>query len=69
MQRHRFTGPWRKAKDLAQLLYSSDVPGVTEADRARFWAKYRVGVRWAWLVAWLARSKWRIYRRKNAAKG
>lgn len=69
MAHHRFTGPWRKAKDLAQLLYSSDVPGVTDEDRRGFWNSYRVHTRLPWLVAWLARMKWRVYRRKNAAKG
>lgn len=69
MRRHRFTGPWRKAKDLAQLLYSSDVPGVTDDDRTKFWQQYKKRLWFPWLVAWLARSKWRIYRRKHAAKG
>jgi hypothetical protein len=69
MRRHRFTGPWRKAKDLAQLLFSSDVPGVTDEDRARFWKSYRTKLWWPGLVAWLARQKWHIYRRKHAAKG
>jgi heptose I phosphotransferase len=65
MARHRFTGPWRKAKDLAQLLYSSDVPGVTDEDRRGFWRRYREHTRLPWLVAWLARMKWRVYRRNN----
>jgi heptose I phosphotransferase len=69
MAHHRFTGPWRKAKDLAQLLYSSDVVGVTDEDRRGFWNSYRKHTRLPWLVAWLARMKWRVYRRKNAAKG
>jgi hypothetical protein len=69
MARHRLTGPWRKAKDLAQLLYSSDVPGVTDDDRRGFWAKYRKHTRMPWLVAWLARMKWRIYQRNNAPRG
>jgi hypothetical protein len=69
MARHRFTVPWRKAKDLAQLLYSSDVPGVTDEDRRGFWTRYRQHTRMPWLVALLARMKWRLYRRHNAPKG
>jgi heptose I phosphotransferase len=69
MTRHRLTGPWRRAKDIAQLLYSSDVPGVTDADRRGFWAKYRAHTPFAWLVGALARLKWRVYQRHNAPKG
>jgi heptose I phosphotransferase len=69
MARHPLTAPWRKAKDLAQLLYSSDVPGVTDEDRRGFWTRYRPHTRLPWLVAILARMKWRLYRRHNAPKG
>jgi Lipopolysaccharide kinase (Kdo/WaaP) family len=69
MAHHRLTGLWRKAKDLAQLLYSSDVPGVTDEDRRGFWIRYRPHTRLPWLVALLARMKWRLYRRHNAPKG
>jgi heptose I phosphotransferase len=69
MARHPLTAPWRKAKDLAQLLYSSDVPGVTDEDRRGFWDRYRPHTRLPWLVALLARMKWRLYRRHNAPKG
>jgi Lipopolysaccharide kinase (Kdo/WaaP) family len=69
MARHRLTGPWRRAKDLAQLLYSSDVSGVTDADRRGFWARYRPHTRFPWLVALLARLKCRVYQRNNAPKG
>jgi hypothetical protein len=69
MARHRLTGPWRKAKDLAQLLYSSDVPGVTDEDRRGFWDRYRKHTSLAWLVALLARMKCRLYQRHNAPKG
>lgn len=36
LARHGVTWPWWQAKDLGQLLYSSDVEGVTWRDRARF---------------------------------
>lgn len=63
LQRHPVTRLWWAVKDLAQLLYSSDVPGVTAKDRLRFWKEYRradwggvkptpewvlPGVRWKW---------------------
>ncbi len=63
---HKFTGPWRKAKDLGQLLYSSDVPGVTDRDRLWFWSQYRQAIAWPRLVKQLALAKFRLYRRKNA---
>jgi heptose I phosphotransferase len=69
MARHPLTGPWRRAKDLAQLLYSSDVSGVTEADRRGFWARYRAHTPFPWLVAFLAKLKCRVYQRHNAPKG
>jgi heptose I phosphotransferase len=64
--RHRLTAPWWQVKDLAQLLYSSDVPGVTARDRVRFWKLYRAG--WPgraprqWLLSFV-RWKWRFYQR------
>ena len=43
LARHRLGWQWYVVKDLAQLLYSSHVPGVTDDDRERFWADYRGG--------------------------
>jgi hypothetical protein len=72
LARHRITGAWWQVKDLAQLMFSSDVAGVTDHDRLRFWALYRES--WPngkgpgeWLLP-LVRWKWRMYRRHNERK-
>ena len=72
LARHRITGTWWQIKDLAQLLFSSEVEGVTARDRVRFWKLYRQG--WpggrapgAWLAP-LVRWKWRLYRGHNERK-
>jgi heptose I phosphotransferase len=68
---HPRTWPWWQAKDLAQLLYSSEVPGVTARDRLRFWRAYLGGnvrgpaVRW---LRWWVRVKAWSYRRHNRRK-
>ncbi|MBL8795088.1 MAG: lipopolysaccharide kinase [Planctomycetia bacterium] len=63
---------WRRwqLKDLAQLLYSSEVEGVTAQDRLHFWRLY-CGAAWKtpgerWLRR-LVRAKWQRYRRHNQA--
>ncbi len=66
---HRAWG-WRfwQMKDLGQLLYSSDVEGVTPRDRLRFWSSYREGHAATWIergVSWIARWKAASYRRHN----
>jgi hypothetical protein len=70
LARHRWLWPWWLAKDLAQLAYSSDLPGITARDRLRFWRVYRRG---DWgavaapprVIAWLIYRKWTIYERNR----
>lgn len=70
MTHHRWLRSMRKAKDLAQLLYSTEpVSGITDEDRKGFWRKYREWTSLPWLVAWIARIKWRAYQRHDAPKG
>jgi len=64
---------WRRwqIKDLAQLLFSSDISGIDDRDRLCFWRAYR-GPRTHGLRAKFLRGlvllKYRRYRRHNAAK-
>jgi heptose I phosphotransferase len=65
---HGWTWRWWQVKDLAQLLYSSEVAGVTARDRLRFWHLYRGGPRGR-LTRWLERGilvRWCRYRRHNS---
>ena len=69
--RHLFTASWWRLKDLAQLLYSSDVPGVTARDRLRFWSLYAGPARRRGLGPWLKRLiliRWRNYQGHNAER-
>src|SRR5262249_21920253 len=43
LARHPLLATWFRIKDLAQFLYSSEVPGVTARDRLRFWKLYSGG--------------------------
>jgi hypothetical protein len=73
--RHRLTQAWWRVKDLAQLLYSSDLPGIDARDRLRFWRNYLApgprlsgkayGAGW---LAWLVRFKEQQYHRHNAKR-
>ena len=68
MARHPLAWRLWRVKDLAQLLYSSEVTGVTARDRLAFWRAYRdaasprCGERllWRWVI-----FKWGRYRRHN----
>jgi hypothetical protein len=58
---------WR-VKDLAQLLYSSEVPGIEVRDRVCFWRHYRGLLPARAADSWLlcaVRLKWRCYRAHN----
>lgn len=62
---HPWTAPIWRVKDLAQLLYSSEIAGVAVRDRLRFWRAY---VRGEGRSRWLRRLvlwKWQRYRRHN----
>jgi hypothetical protein len=60
---------WRlwQIKDLAELLYSSTVAGVTARDRLRFWGDYLRGDRRlaGWWLRRMVLMKWQRYRRHN----
>jgi heptose I phosphotransferase len=67
---HPLTWPLYRLKDLGQLLYSSDVEGVDDLDRLRFWRHYlyprkRRQARW---LSWAVRLKGGLYRSHNAKK-
>jgi heptose I phosphotransferase len=68
LARHRLTRLWWKVKDLAQLLYSSEIAGVNARDRLAFWRAYAGKRRSRSLIARLIRKKWRLYRRHNLKK-
>jgi tRNA A-37 threonylcarbamoyl transferase component Bud32 len=71
LARHAWTGPLWRMKDLGQLLFSSDVPGVTPRDRVAFWRAYRgPGPRPAW-ERWFCKGialKAARYRQHNARR-
>jgi heptose I phosphotransferase len=68
--RHPLT--WRvwQVKDLAALLYSSEVAGITARDRLRFWRAYLGSDQQlaAWWLRRLVLLKWARYRRHNQKK-
>jgi heptose I phosphotransferase len=53
---HPLTWPLWQAKDLAQLLYSSDLPGVTARDRLTYWRSYFGASRHSWFTRWLRQA-------------
>jgi heptose I phosphotransferase len=69
LAQHRAAGWIWQVKDLAQLLYSSEIPGIDARDRLAFWRAYLGSRRRTWLARWTRRLilfKWRRYRRHNA---
>lgn len=69
MTHQRFKSFMYRAKDLAQLLYSSTPIGVTPRDRLQFWAVYRRSLSKSSLVKWLALRKWKLYQRHDRPNG
>jgi Lipopolysaccharide kinase (Kdo/WaaP) family len=72
LSRHGWTAPWWRSKDLAQLLYSTDEPGIDNRDRLWFWKCYRRGAwgrRRARLLRWWVRLKAWNYRRLGRRTG
>jgi heptose I phosphotransferase len=68
LARHRFTYWIWQVKDLAQLLYSSEVEGVTARDRLEFWRAYRSlgeNAKSLRLIGALVRAKYRRYAEHN----
>jgi heptose I phosphotransferase len=71
LARHRWTWPLWQAKDLAQLLYSSELADVDHRDRLLFWRLYLGAARRTFaarLLGGYIRFKWRRYRRHNLRK-
>jgi heptose I phosphotransferase len=65
---HPWSWPLWLAKDLAELWYSSEVPGVEGRDRVCFWRAYRRENPGAWSGRWFrawVRLKARRYRRHS----
>jgi heptose I phosphotransferase len=71
LRHHPLTWLMWQTKDLAQLLYSSELPGVDARDRLRFWRAYRGPgprrITHRWLRSWVL-FKWGRYRRHNARR-
>jgi heptose I phosphotransferase len=66
---HPLTRPLWATKDLAQLMYSSEIEGIDARDRIRFWAAYRGAdrhTRSEKLARAIVLARARRYRRHNA---
>jgi heptose I phosphotransferase len=68
---HPLAAAWWRAKDLAQLLYSSDIPGLTWDDRLHFWHVYSEGSSGglnSCFVRWAVRVRAWAYSRRHARR-
>ena len=68
---HPWTWPVWQVKDLAELLYSSEIDGVGARDRLRFWRHYlkkQPPGNTTGLLRMLILAKWRRYRAHNAKR-
>jgi hypothetical protein len=66
---HPYTRMFWLSKDLGQLLYSSEVPGIDARDRLRFWRAYLGADRRSWRGRWFRRLvllRGGRYRKHNA---
>jgi len=68
LARHPWMWLYPQVKDLAQLLYSSEIDGVDVRDRLHFWRMYLGRDRRPRWLESLIRFKWRRYRRHNRRK-
>lgn len=68
---HPWTSQVWKIKDLAQLIYSSEIEGVDDKDRIEFWRSYRdLGPKSVLdqILLWVIKLKWGRYRKHNLKK-
>jgi len=66
LRHHPVTWPLWQAKDLGQLLFSSQLPGVTARDRVRFWRLYRgIEGRDGWLRSLILFKDWTYQRHRS----
>ncbi len=71
LSNHTWTSQVWKIKDLAQLIYSSEIEGVDDRDRLEFWRCYRdLGPRSSLdrVLLYVIKLKWGRYRHHNLKK-
>lgn len=66
LRHHPFTWPLWQSKDLGQMLFSSQVAGITARDRLRFWHYYlQMNSRDRWLRPLVLFKNWTYQRHRN----